>query len=382
MAGTGTTHLRPDQAPRLVAEDVTVELGPRHARARAVSGVSLDVLDGETVGVVGESGCGKTTLLRAVLQLVPVAGGSVRLDGTELTGLGERDMRRHRPALQMLFQDPVSALNPRRAVHQLLAEGAVMAGRARPDDDRIAAALDEVGLDPDAVWDRRRGSLSGGQCQRVNLARALLIEPRVLLCDEPVSALDVSVQAQILNLVAQVRRDRDISVVFVAHDLAVVRYVSDRVVVMYLGKVCEVAPPDAVFATPAHPYTALLRSSVVELGDDDPDGVAASADDEPPSPLDPPSGCRFRTRCPRADAVCASDEPVLVEVAPGHHVACHHPLDGPAAPSPPPASWAAAPSPPPVSRAAAPSPPPVSRAAAPSPPPAAVPVAPPERRLD
>ena len=334
MAGTGTAHLRPDPAPRLVAEDVTVELGPRHARAQAVSGVSLDVLDGETVGVVGESGCGKTTLLRAMLQLVPLAGGSVRLDGTELTGLGEREMRRHRPALQLLYQDPVSALNPRRPVHQLLAEGAVMAGRPRPDDERVAQALDEVGLDPDTVWDRRRSALSGGQCQRVNLARALLIEPRVLLCDEPVSALDVSVQAQILNLVAHVRRDRDLSLVFVAHDLAVVRYVSDRVVVMYLGKVCEVAPPDEVFAAPCHPYTRLLRSSIVEMGDDDAGGTGPSAD-EPPSALDPPSGCRFRTRCPRADARCTDDEPVLAEVGPGHYVACHHPLEGsPAAATP------------------------------------------------
>jgi peptide/nickel transport system ATP-binding protein len=365
MAGTGTVHLRPDRRPRLVAEDVTVELGPRHARAKAVSGVSFDVLDGETVGIVGESGCGKTTLLRALLQLVPLAGGSVRLDGAELTGLRERDLRRHRPALQMLFQDPVSALNPRRPVHQLVAEGARMAGRPTPSRDQVAQALSDVGLDPDAVWDRRRGALSGGQCQRVNLARALLIEPRVLLCDEPVSSLDVSVQAQILNLVAAVRRDRDISVVFVAHDLAVVRYVSDRVVVMYLGKVCEVAPAGDVFAAPAHPYTDLLRSSVVELDDTDlarPAGDAGAADraepadrtgradgaepagrtgraepaasagvaeglaSEPPSALAPPSGCRFRTRCPRADGRCATEEPVLTEIAPGHHVACHHPL--------------------------------------------------------
>jgi peptide/nickel transport system ATP-binding protein len=330
MAGTGVAHLRPELKPRLVAEDVTVELGPRHARASAVAGASFDVLDGETVGIVGESGCGKTTLLRAALQLVPLAGGSVRLDGTELTGLRERDLRRHRPALQMLFQDPVSALNPRRPVHELVAEGARMAGRPRPSRDDVAGALSDVGLDPDAVWDRRRGALSGGQCQRVNLARALLIEPRVLLCDEPVSALDVSVQAQILNLIATVRRERDISVVFVAHDLAVVRYVSDRVVVMYLGKVCEVASADDVFAAPAHPYTDLLRSSVVELDDETdetPDtGALEVPAAEPPSALDPPSGCRFRTRCPRADARCADEEPVLTEIAPGHYAACHHPL--------------------------------------------------------
>jgi peptide/nickel transport system ATP-binding protein len=329
MAGTGTAHLRPEAEPRLVAEDVTVEFGPRHARVQAVSGVSFDVLDGETVGIVGESGCGKSSLLRAVLQLVPVAGGSVRLDGTELTGLSEGELRRLRPQLQMLFQDPVSALNPRRPVHQLVAEGTSMAGRPVPSRQEVEQAISDVGLDPDVVWDRRRGALSGGQCQRVNLARALMIGPKVLLCDEPVSALDVSVQAQILNLIAAVRRDRDISVVFVAHDLAVVRHVSDRVVVMYLGKVCEVAPADDVFSGPAHPYTHLLRSSVIDLDSEDGQATGAgdAADtDEPPSPLNPPSGCRFRTRCPRADERCAAEEPTLVEIKTGHYAACHHPV--------------------------------------------------------
>ena len=194
MAGTGTAHLRggdTDSNVRLVAENVTVEFGPRHARVQAVSGVSFDVLDGETVGIVGESGCGKSSLLRAVLRLVPLAGGSVRLDGTELAGLGEGALRELRPQLQMLFQDPVSALNPRRPVHQLVAEGARMAGRPQPSRQEVEQAISDVGLDPDVVWDRRRGALSGGQCQRVNLARALMIRPRVLLCDEPVSALDV-----------------------------------------------------------------------------------------------------------------------------------------------------------------------------------------------
>jgi peptide/nickel transport system ATP-binding protein len=344
MAGTGTAHLRPDAGPRLVAEDVTVEFGPRHARVQAVSGVSFDLLDGETLGIVGESGCGKSSLLRAVLQLVPLSGGSVRLDGTELAGMSERDLRRLRPSLQMLFQDPVAALNPRRSVHQLVAEGARMAGRDQPSAGAVRDAIGDVGLDPDVVWDRRRAELSGGQCQRVNLARALMIGPRVLLCDEPVSALDVSVQAQILNLIAAVRRERDVSVVFVAHDLAVVRHVSDRVVVMYLGKVCEVAPADRIFSAAAHPYTHLLLESVVEVdldeveGDPGTGGAAstAHADDasEPPSPLDPPSGCRFRTRCPRADERCATEEPTLVEIAPGHHAACHHPVAEPAAAAP------------------------------------------------
>ncbi|HEY8524379.1 MAG TPA: ABC transporter ATP-binding protein [Acidimicrobiales bacterium] len=341
MAGTGTAHLRLDRSPRLVAEDVTVELGPRHARVQAVSGISFDVLDGETLGVVGESGCGKSTLMRAVLGLVPVVGGSVRLDGTELTTLDERRLRPLRPQIQMLFQDPVSALNPRRPVHKLVAEGARTAGRPDPGREAVARALSDVGLDPEVVWDRRRGGLSGGQCQRVNLARALLMEPRVLLCDEPVSALDVSVQAQILELIAQVRRERDISMVFVAHDLAVVRHVSDRVAVMYLGKLCEVAPAGDIFSSAAHPYTHLLLDSVIELGDEpgaEAEGAAgraagpgfADAVDEPPSPLDPPSGCRFRTRCPRADDRCAAEEPTIAELAPGHYAACHHPVVSPA----------------------------------------------------
>jgi peptide/nickel transport system ATP-binding protein len=328
MAGSGTIHMRPGSDPLLAADHVVVEFGSAgHGRVQAVSDVSLDVLSGESLGIVGESGCGKSSLLRALMQLPRATSGSVRLEGHELTTLPERQLRKMRPAMQMLFQDPVTSLNPRRPVHELLAEGpAIWRRHDPPSDDELGEALDAVGLDRDVVWDRRPRALSGGQCQRVSLARALLLRPKVLLCDEPVSALDVSVQAQILNLIADVRERFALSLVFVAHDLAVVRHVSDRVLVMYLGKVCEVAPADAVFATPAHPYTELLLDSVLEPGAPARREAVADAGD-PPSPLDPPSGCRFRTRCPRADARCAAEEPVLAEIAPGHFAACHYPND-------------------------------------------------------
>jgi peptide/nickel transport system ATP-binding protein len=283
------------------------------------------VLPGESLGIVGESGCGKSSLLRALIQLPRPTSGSIKLEDRELTKLHERQLRPLRPAMQMLFQDPVTALNPRRQVHQLLAEGPSMWRKEdRPTKAQLGEMLESVGLDRDVVWDRRPRALSGGQCQRVSLARALLLEPKLLLCDEPVSALDVSVQAQILNLIADVRKRYHLSLVFVAHDLAVVRHVSDRVLVMYLGKVCEVAPADAIFADPAHPYTQLLLDSVLEPGEPaDREPIVDAGD--PPSPLDPPTGCRFRTRCPRADERCAAEEPVLTELAPGHFAACHHP---------------------------------------------------------
>jgi peptide/nickel transport system ATP-binding protein len=326
MAGSGTVHLRPDQERLLSAEHVVVEFDAGvHGKVQAVSDVSLDVLPGESLGIVGESGCGKSSLLRALIQLPKATSGSIKLQGRELTSLHERQLRPLRPAMQMLFQDPVTALNPRRQVHQLLAEGPSMWRKEdRPSKDELGEMLESVGLDRDVVWDRRPRALSGGQCQRVSLARALLLQPKLLLCDEPVSALDVSVQAQILNLIADVRKRYDLSLVFVAHDLAVVRHVSDRVLVMYLGKVCEVAPADSIFAVPAHPYTQLLLDSVLEPGVPAEREPLIDAGD-PPSPLDPPSGCRFRTRCPRADERCAAEEPVLAELASGHFAACHYP---------------------------------------------------------
>ena len=325
MAGSGTAHLRADADALLRAEHVVVEFAAKnHGKVQAVSDVSLDVLPGESLGIVGESGCGKSSLLRALIQLPPPTSGSVVFDGRELTTMSDRTLRPLRPSMPMLFQDPVTALNPRRQVNQLLAEGPSMWSEQRPSDAQLRAALDDVGLDSDAVWDRRPRQLSGGQCQRVNLARALLLEPKLLYCDEPVSALDVSVQAQILNLVADARTKHHLSLVFVAHDLAVVRHVSDRVMVMYLGKVCEIADAESMFSAPAHPYTRLLLDSVLEPGPRvERDALADTGD--PPSPLDPPSGCRFRTRCPRATDICAEQEPIITELGPDHFAACHHP---------------------------------------------------------
>jgi peptide/nickel transport system ATP-binding protein len=321
----------------LAATDVVVEHRSGHKDApvvQAVSGVSLDLISGETLGVVGESGCGKSSLARALMQLPRPTSGTVVLGGVELTGLDKRAMRRIRAQMHMIFQDPLSSMNPRRAAHEVVAEPIRIAkGRVTDQDwDRVRATFEAVGLDPEQHWDRRASELSGGQCQRLCIARALIAEPTVLICDEPVSALDVSVQAQILNLLEDVKEAHGLSLVFVAHDLAVVRNISDRVMVMYLGRTCEIAPSSALFSAPRHPYTSVLMASIP---DPDPDRPVASqrVDGDLPSPLDPPSGCRFRTRCPKADARCAAEVPPLVELAPEHWVACHHPDPAPVLPT-------------------------------------------------
>ncbi|MFH9488352.1 oligopeptide/dipeptide ABC transporter ATP-binding protein [Streptomyces halstedii] len=332
-----TTHdTGPDPRPALVAEDLVVEYPAGHGRTvHAVSGVGLEVAAGETLGILGESGCGKSSVGRSLIQLPPPGSGTVRLGTTMLTGLAPEELRRARARIQLITQDPVSALNPRRRVKDLVWEGPSIwgnGGDTRDRDTRIDTALRDVGLDPQTVRDRRPHELSGGQCQRVCVARALLLEPEVLICDEPVSSLDVSVQAQILNLLETTVRRRGLSMVFIAHDVSVVKNVSDRVMVMYLGKVCEVLPSDGLPHEAAHPYTRLLLASLpeVQLGTTGPPGTTDAPADapvhtaEPPSPLDPPSGCRFRTRCPLATGRCADEEPVPREIRPGHRVACHH----------------------------------------------------------
>jgi len=490
MAGSGTDHLRPADQTLLRAEHLVVEFpvgGRGGAKVHAVSDVSLDVAPGETLGLVGESGCGKSTTGKALMQLPRPTSGSVDFDGEDLTTLSGRDLRKIRPDLQMIFQDPISSLNPRRRVGDIVAEplriwaseqhppgptvsiaqralrlwslvslagaglvlllwllGAVLpymannpdfgltgpwnwikgsggtlmvngivAGaaawglanlardrspRSRPltalallvtavllivslstggawlssavwavgalltavatvalalpsarrdlaamatirDEHQatVRKVLGDVGLDPDTAINRRPHEFSGGQCQRICIARALVLDPKVVICDEPVSALDVSVQAQILNLLQDMKERYDLTLVFIAHDLAVVKNVSDRVAVMYLGKVCEVAQPDALYANPAHPYTAALLSSipVPDPTADHSGGTVLTG--ELPSPVSPPSGCRFRTRCPRAEDRCATEEPTIrpVPVALGasgvdanHYVACHFPLTG------------------------------------------------------
>jgi peptide/nickel transport system ATP-binding protein len=325
MAGTGNLHLREsDQV--LSVDELVVEFPAKGGgTVHAVSGISFDVVDGETLGILGESGCGKSSAGRALMQLPSPTSGSVRLQGVELTGASKRELRGRRAGMQMIFQDPVSSLNPRRRVKDLVAEGPRTRGE-KVDDGRVREVLTAVGLDPEVVWDRRPHELSGGQCQRVCIARALMLDPELLICDEPVSSLDVSVQAQILNLLEETKKRYRLSMVFIAHDLAVVKNISDRIMVMYLGKVCEIVPCGELAGTALHPYTRLLLESVPEAhlpGVETADSIAATST-ELPSPLDPPSGCRFRTRCPLATEVCASEEPQLRRAGDGHYVACHH----------------------------------------------------------
>ncbi|HEV7886764.1 MAG TPA: oligopeptide/dipeptide ABC transporter ATP-binding protein [Acidimicrobiales bacterium] len=345
MAGSGTAHLRGRDDALLHVSNLVVEFPAGRGRVvHAVSDVSLDLLPGETLGLVGESGCGKSTTGRAVMQLPRPTSGSVVFDGVELTGLRGEALRRVRPRLQMIFQDPVSSLNPRRPVGEIVAEPLRIWGGGGDDD--VRRVLDDVGLDYDQVARRRPHEFSGGQCQRISIARALVMEPKLLICDEPVSALDVSVQAQILNLLEDMKARYGLTLVFIAHDLAVVKNVSDRVAVMYLGKLCEVAPADELYRAPTHPYTAALLASIPVPNPEVRPGLGGAAlSNDLPSPIDPPSGCRFRTRCPRAQERCAMEEPVMRAVggeagargaggagaggAGGHHwVACHFPLGG------------------------------------------------------
>ncbi len=337
MAGSGTAHLRDPQDALLRVEHLVVEfpVGRTGLKVNAVSDVSIDVLPGETLGLVGESGCGKSTTGRAIMQLPPPTGGKVFFEGTEVTGLKGEQLRALRPKMQMIFQDPISSLNPRRKVGDIVGEPLNIWGA--PDGasktERVRETLEAVGIDPDTASDRRPHQFSGGQCQRICVARALVLDPKVIICDEPVSALDVSVQAQILNLLEDMKARYGLTMIFIAHDLAVVKNVSDRVAVMYLGKICEVAPPDLLYSEPAHPYTeALLKSIPVPDPSVVPDPKAV-IQGELPSPLFPPSGCRFRTRCPRAEARCEQEEPQIRQVGDGHFVACHFPVGHDGAPT-------------------------------------------------
>ena len=334
MAGSGSAHLRVDQDVLLRVENLVVDFpAGRGRKVSAVANVSFDVAQGETLGLVGESGCGKSTTGKAIMQLPRPTRGSVRLDGTELTALKGAELRQVRPRMQMIFQDPISSLNPRRTVSQIVGEPLSIwkTGDAASRTTKVEEVLTAVGVDPAAAAERKPHEFSGGQCQRISIARAVITDPQLIICDEPVSALDVSVQAQILNLLEDMKASYGLTLVFVAHDLAVVKNVSDRIAVMYLGKMCEIGPPDALFDRPAHPYTDALVAAI-PLPDPTVDTSALPhLGGELPSPLDPPSGCRFRTRCPRAQELCASAEPQMQKIAEGHYVACHFPLETPVA---------------------------------------------------
>ncbi|SEG61549.1 peptide/nickel transport system ATP-binding protein [Nonomuraea solani] len=322
MAGSGSAHLRARDEVLLRVEDLVVEFPAGRGRTvRAVSGVSFDLARGETLGIVGESGCGKSSAARALVQLPPPRAGSVRLDGVELTALSGEALRQTRRRLQMIFQDPISSLNPRRRVREIVGEGPRVWNLP---GDRVDEVLEAVGLDPATAAVRRPHEFSGGQCQRISIARALILDPEVVICDEPVSALDVSVQAQILGLLEDLKDRYRLTLVFIAHDLAVVKNVSDRILVMYLGKVCELAPSAELISRPAHPYTRALIASIPGGGLDLPPADTLISG-EPPSPVSPPTGCRFRTRCPRAAARCAEEEPQIRQVGEDHWLACHYP---------------------------------------------------------
>ena len=324
--GSAEPSLTDDDAV-LTVEDLVVEFRSGRQTVHAVSGVSFSVKTGETLGLVGESGCGKTTTGRALVQIQQPTSGTVTYRGQNLSALSTGDLRRIRTKIQMIFQDPISSLNPRRRVKDIVAEPLVIwrNGDKKDRSAKVRDMLSAVGIDPDAAGDRRPGEFSGGQCQRISIARALMSEPELLICDEPVSALDVSVQAQILNLLADLKAQFGLTMVFIAHDLAVVKNVSDRVAVMYLGKLMEIAQSDDLYRFAAHPYTEALLHSIPEP---DPDfhSEHPGLSGDLPSPLDPPSGCRFRTRCPYAQDLCAEQEPPLREISPGHQVACHFPL--------------------------------------------------------
>jgi peptide/nickel transport system ATP-binding protein len=311
----------------LEVDNLVVEYPVGSRTVHAVSGVSLQIGRGETLGLVGESGCGKSTLGRAVMQLRRPTSGKVLFDGQDLTVMQGDALRRMRRRVQLIFQDPIGSLNPRRRIGDIVAEPLVISGVKDPVERkrRVDEVLAAVGLDPAIVAGRLPHEFSGGQCQRICIARALVLNPEFIICDEPVSALDVSIRAQILNLLEEMKARYGLTLLFIAHDLAVVKAVSDRVAVMYLGRLCEVGPSVQLFATPAHPYTALLLEAI-PVPDPDVRPAETVPVGEPPSPIAPPSGCRFRTRCPRVDARCSAEMPELRAVAPGQLVACHHPL--------------------------------------------------------
>jgi len=313
----------------LTVNDLTVQFRiGRRRKMEAVSGVSLDIGIGETLGLVGESGCGKSTIARSIVGLQKPTTGKIIFAGQDLSQCTNQQMKEMRPQIQMIFQDSVASLNPGRKIGKTIEEPLRVLGLAdRQERERLAhEMMQAVGLEPEQMVSRYPFEFSGGQCQRVSLARALILNPRLLICDEPVSALDVSVQAQILNLLETMKQQFELTMLFISHDLAVIKNISDRVAVMYLGKICEIAAAEDLYQSPRHHYSALLISSIPEPDSEQRKRKKVTINGEMPSPVDPPPGCRFHTRCSNAQNICREVEPELAAIDNDGKVACHFPL--------------------------------------------------------
>ncbi len=301
----------------------------RPDKLKAVDGVSFDLHEGETLGIVGESGCGKSTLARAIIRLLPALSGQVLWMGQQdILQTSNAEMNEIRRSVQMIYQDPLASLNPRMTIGQIIAEPLTTHYPKTPKQEvrqRVREMIKKVGLLPNQI-NRYPHEFSGGQCQRIGIARALILKPKLIICDEPVSALDVSIQAQVINLLMEIQQEMGLSLIFIAHDLSVVRHISNRILVLYLGNVAEISPAKELYLNPQHPYTQALISAVpIPDPDIEKHKKIILLEGDLPSPLDPPSGCVFRTRCPKAQALCAEQKPLLENDGQDHFVACHFP---------------------------------------------------------
>jgi oligopeptide/dipeptide ABC transporter ATP-binding protein len=327
MSENGTPLLEAEHVKEYFPIKSGVLIDREVGQVHAVDDVTFALAEGETLGLVGESGCGKTTLSRTLLRLLEPTGGAIRFHGRDISHMSQRELRPLRAEMQMVFQDPFASLNPRKRVSQIIGAPLKLHGVEKDQvETRVRELLERVGLQPEHV-NRFPHEFSGGQRQRIGIARALALEPRLILLDEPVSALDVSIQAQIINLLDDLQDDFGLSYLIVAHDLSVVRHVSDRIAVMYLGKFMEISPSEELYVKPIHPYTnALLSALPIPDPEENRSRERIVLTGEVPSPINPPPACRFHTRCPRATEVCSQVEPPLVDYGNGHLAACHHPV--------------------------------------------------------